>query len=89
MFAEEFRGPEPKENCSLLEWGACQEQRSYLRRARVRLKMAGWERGEEWEQCRRVWGSLPTIWMGRQEGQWRWSQGVYVWLLARWRWDGM
>ena len=30
--------------------GVCedQEQRSYLRRARVRLKMAGWERGEEW-----------------------------------------
>ena len=31
-----------------------QEQRSYLRRARVRLRMAGWERGEEWGQCRRV-----------------------------------
>jgi hypothetical protein len=38
-----------------------QEQRSYLRRARVRLRMAGWERGEEWRQCTRVWGSLPTI----------------------------
>jgi len=51
--------------------GVCvdQEQRSYLRRAQVRLRMAGWERGEEWGQCRRVWGSLPTIWMGRQEGQ--------------------
>ena len=37
-----------------------QEQRSYLR-ARVRLRMAGWESGEEWGRCRRVWGSLPTI----------------------------
>ena len=46
-----------------------QEQRSYLRRARVRLRMAGWERGEEWGQCKRVWSSLPTILMGRQEGQ--------------------
>jgi len=31
--------------------------------------MAGWERGEELGQCRRVWSSLPTIWMRRQEGQ--------------------
>jgi len=46
-----------------------QEQRSYLRRARVRLRMAGWERREEWGQYRRVWGSLLTIWMGRQEWQ--------------------
>ena len=38
-----------------------QEQRSYLRRARVMLRMAGWERGEEWRQCTRVWGSLSTI----------------------------
>jgi len=40
-----------------------------LRRARVRLRMAGFNRGEEWGQCKRVWSSLPTIWMGRQEGQ--------------------
>jgi len=35
--------------------GACedQEQRSYLRRARVRLRMAGLERGEEWGQCKK------------------------------------
>jgi len=23
VFSEEFRGPGPKENCSLLEWGVC------------------------------------------------------------------
>jgi len=70
VLAEEFRGAGPKENCCLLECGVeDQEQRSYPRRARVRLKMAVWERREEWGQCRRVWGSLPTIWMGRQEGQ--------------------
>jgi len=68
VFAEEFRGAGPKENCSLLEWGVWGPgARSYLRRARVRLRMAGWERGEEWGQCKRVWGSLPTIWMRRPE----------------------
>jgi len=45
-----------------------QEQRSYLRRAQVRLRMAGWERGEEWGRCKRVWSSLPTIWMGGKRG---------------------
>ena len=51
--------------------GVCkvQEQRSNLRRKRVRLRMAGGERREKWGQCRRVWSSLPTILMGRQEGQ--------------------
>ena len=72
VFAEEFRETGPKENGSLFESGpVCedQEQRSYLRRARVRPRMAGWERGEEWGQLRRVWGALPTIWMERREGQ--------------------
>ena len=43
--------------------GVCedQEQRSYIQRARVRLRMTAWERGEEWGQFKRVWGSLPTI----------------------------
>jgi len=50
--------------CWISEW-VDQEQRSYVRRARVRLWMAGWEKGDEWGQRRRVCSSLPTILMGR------------------------
>jgi len=71
-----FEGLEPR-RIAVCWSGVCedQEQRSYLQRARVRLRMTGWERmvgwerGEEWGQCERVWSSLPAIWMGRQEGQ--------------------
>jgi len=40
------------------------KSRGHMQRARVRLRMAGCERGEEWGQCKRVWSSLPTILMG-------------------------
>jgi len=31
--------------------------------------IAGWERGEDWGQCRRVRSSLPIILLGRQEAE--------------------
>ena len=52
-----------------------QEQRSNLQRARVRLRIAGWEREEEWGQCRRVWGTLPNA-FPRSEWEGKRGNGV-------------
>jgi len=62
VFAKELEGPDPRRIAVC--WSGSyedREQRSYLRRARVRLRMAGWERGEKFGQCRRVWSSLPSV----------------------------
>ena len=45
------------------------EQKSNLRRVWLRLWMPSWKRGNEWGQWKRVWISLPTTWLGRQERQ--------------------
>jgi len=34
-----------------------------------RVGEGGRVRAEEWDQYKRVWSAVPTIWMGRQEGQ--------------------
>jgi len=70
VLISKFYGIDPRRTpvCWRWEWED-QEERSYLRKARVRLWMAGWDRWDEWGQCRKVWSSLPTILLGRQEGQ--------------------
>ena len=68
VFAKELRGSRAEENSYLLKMGVGGLGAEVVS-ARVRLWMAGSEREVEWGQSRRVWSSLPTILLGRQDGQ--------------------
>ena len=70
VFAEEFRGPGPKGRIAVCWSGVCedQEQRSYLRRARVRLRMAGWERGKSGDSVRGCGVRYPRSGWGGKRG---------------------
>jgi len=48
--------------------------------------MAGWERGEESGQCKRVWSSLPTTWMGGKRGN---SAGRMECMCGHWQGRGV